>query len=271
MKAFRPRIVSALTTTFVLLANCWILLLASAARCQAPPTAADESREKQANSASAAIGVNDAASNAKSDEGLQVVDLAQGALQLPLPVAWKKGTPRSRIVEHEFTLPKAEGDQEDGRLTIMSAGGGVEANIARWEAQFQTSNGKPLAALPTPNAPTPNDSGANSGTEGEERKTGEGAAAQDVGAMEEGKRVAKRRVGALDVHTVDLRGTFVDRPRGPVGPSVERANYRMLGLIVPTEQHGVWFIKLTGPQKTLAAAEKGFDAMIDGLRYDAAR
>jgi hypothetical protein len=40
----------------------------------------------------------------------------------------------------EFYLPKADGDERDGRLTVSTAGGDIEMNIERWRSQF---GGKP--------------------------------------------------------------------------------------------------------------------------------
>ncbi len=48
---------------------------------------------------------------------------------------------QTRIVEHEFAIPAAEGDKADGRFTIMAAGGSVDANIDRWYAQFSQPDG----------------------------------------------------------------------------------------------------------------------------------
>jgi hypothetical protein len=45
-------------------------------------------------------------------------------------------SPSSSFVAAEFTLPRAKGDDADGRLTISTAGGTVEANIDRWKGQF---------------------------------------------------------------------------------------------------------------------------------------
>jgi hypothetical protein len=41
-------------------------------------------------------------------------------------------------------LPKAEGDDQDGRLTVSLAGGSVEDNLQRWRGQF-TGDQKPDA------------------------------------------------------------------------------------------------------------------------------
>jgi len=53
-----------------------------------------------------------------------------------VPPGWKQVPPANRIIEAEFALPKAEGDQHDGRLTIMAAGGDTDSNIDRWKSEF---------------------------------------------------------------------------------------------------------------------------------------
>ena len=55
---------------------------------------------------------------------------------LPRP-AWTRKPAGSPFVAAEFCLPRADGDDADGRLTISTAGGSVEANIDRWKGQFQ--------------------------------------------------------------------------------------------------------------------------------------
>ena len=79
-----------------------------------------------------------AESASKESKGAQV-RIADGGLQLTAPESWKSQKPRSRIVAHEFSIPAAAGDKSDGRLTIMGAGGSIEANIERWKGQFQPS------------------------------------------------------------------------------------------------------------------------------------
>jgi hypothetical protein len=62
-----------------------------------------------------------------------------GPLTLTAPPTW----PRQSVAASPFaplaafTLPRADGDPEDGRLTVSQAAGGVDANIARWQGQFK--------------------------------------------------------------------------------------------------------------------------------------
>ena len=59
------------------------------------------------------------------------------ALRLTAPDSWVRQPPRSQFVTAEFSLPRAAGDETDGRLTVSVAGGSVEANIDRWRGQFE--------------------------------------------------------------------------------------------------------------------------------------
>jgi hypothetical protein len=68
-----------------------------------------------------------------SDEGPEV---KLGEISFTAPENWQRKAPQSSFTLAEFTLPKAEGDDADARLTVSSAGGSIEANIERWKGQF---------------------------------------------------------------------------------------------------------------------------------------
>jgi hypothetical protein len=67
-------------------------------------------------------------------------EVTVGSIQLKGPDGWTRKQARSQFVAAEFALPKAEGDESDGRLTLSLAGGSVEDNVKRWRGQF---GGKP--------------------------------------------------------------------------------------------------------------------------------
>jgi hypothetical protein len=108
---------------------------------------------------------------------------------------------------------------------MMSAGGGVEANIERWYGQFTQPDGS---------------------------------------NTRERAKVSKLQANGCDVHVVDLSGTFRDQ-RGPVAPAVERPKYRMLAAIVVAPKAGNYFIKFYGPERTVAENERAFMSMIQNL------
>jgi hypothetical protein len=88
------------------------------------------------------------AGNGKADGGKADAGEAAGDTKLEIdnvsfkvPAGWvAKPVPPGGFIDAEFTLPKADGDDADGRLTLSRAGGAVEANIDRWRGQF---GGKP--------------------------------------------------------------------------------------------------------------------------------
>lgn len=82
-----------------------------------------------------------------ADEGqpeFKKIEAARGALVLEVPAAWPQQRQASRIIEHEFSAPAAEGDKTPGRLTMMSAGGSVKDNIDRWRGQFVSNDAEPI-------------------------------------------------------------------------------------------------------------------------------
>ncbi|MEM9353629.1 MAG: hypothetical protein AAGA92_11505 [Planctomycetota bacterium] len=158
----------------------------------------------------------------------QPFTIADGAFELEAPGDWKAVKPKIRLIEREFSIPAADGDEAPGRLTVMAAGGGVEANIARWVGQFRSPEG--------------------------------GAIAGDA------KKVEKKEIAGMEVWLVELRGDYQDKPSPFARQAVNRPNYRMLAAIVPTEGRGTWFFKLYGPAATIEAAEKSFRSMIEGVR-----
>lgn len=72
-------------------------------------------------------------------------------------------------------------------------------------------------------------------------------------------------INELPVTTVDLSGTY--KGGGPMigQPSMSKAGYRLLGAIVEGPEGDIFF-KLTGPAKTVAAAQDEFQAMLKSLK-----
>jgi hypothetical protein len=165
------------------------------------------------------------AAAADADKGDHAITIADGKLKLRAPDGWKRKKPQSSIIEHEFVVPAAAGDSPDGRVTVMGAGGSVDANVDRWIGQFSQPDGKST----------------------KERAT-----------------TKKIKAAGEDVHLVDISGTFKDQ-LGPLAPAVERPKYRMLSAIITTKKSGNYFVKFYGPERTVADNEKAFVTMIERL------
>jgi hypothetical protein len=155
--------------------------------------------------------------------------IAEGKFKLTPPANWVVKPPKNFIIEHEFEVPAAEGDETPARVTVMGAGGSIEANVQRWRDQF-----------------TPAD----------------GAEAKDAAKVE------KKKIAGQQVHVVNLSGNYLDKAPAQA-KGVERENYRMLAAIIETTQGGKktgnYFIKLVGPAQTVGENEEGFEKMLESL------
>lgn len=159
------------------------------------------------------------------------ISLADGQIVMQAPAEWKKVQPKSNIIEYEFTAPAdaLEGD-EKARITIMGAGGSVDANIERWYGQFEQADGK---------------------------------------ATKEKAKTEKFIVDGLTVHWVDIPGSFKDTMGGGPfsgGKTVLRKDYRMLGAIVVGKDQGQYFIKMTGHQDVVDKLAEGFKKALKELQ-----
>jgi hypothetical protein len=162
------------------------------------------------------------AAPASADE----MELADGKLVVTTPESWKKKTPRSRIIEHEYEIPPVEGDENAGRMTVMGAGGSIDDNIGRWVSQFDLKGNKP---------------------------------------KKEETKVAGQKVYLVDLSGTYKDTPPGAGPFSGAKP-ILRENYRMLAAIVATEKDGQHFIKFYGPKETVAKNEEAFKKMIDSLK-----
>lgn len=153
------------------------------------------------------------------------------ALKFDAPTGWVQKPPASRMRLAEFMLPKADGDAEDASLGIFyfgGQGGGVQANLDRWTSQMSQPDGR---------------------------------ASKDVA------KTSKMDSSGLAVTIVDVPGTYV----AETSPgSVERFNkpgFRLRAAVVEGKG-GPYFVKLTGPAKTVAKWDESFLAFLKGLRVE---
>ncbi len=154
--------------------------------------------------------------------------IASGGYKLVAPEGWERVQPKSNMVETEFSIAPAAEGQPAGRMTVMGAGGSVQANIDRWYGQFSQPDGS---------------------------STKEKATTKSL------------KLTGCNVTLVDIPGTYKDMPMGPFaqGKAVERPAYRMLAAIVETPDAGNYFLKFYGPAECLSKHADGFRGMVEGL------
>ena len=129
-----------------------------------------------------------------------------------------------------YALPLVSGDVGTSECAVYyfgaNQGGGIQENIDRWVGQIKQPDG------------SPSDSKA---------------------------RTEKQTIGGFDVTTVDVSGTYMASMGPRSSSNKEQPGYRMLAAIVEGPEGAVFF-KVTGPEKTIAAQEGEYDALLKSLQ-----
>ncbi len=136
----------------------------------------------------------------------------------------------------EYKLPRAEGDGADAILVLyyfgQGQGGSAEANIDRWINQMQQPDGRP---------------------------------------SKERAKTETLTVNNLPVTRVDVLGTYsggMAPPGGgmPAATPGDMSNYRLRAAVIETPK-GSYFVKLTGPQKTVSRWDKAYTDYIKSFEF----
>lgn len=156
------------------------------------------------------------------------------AAQEPLHVTWvdppsfRRVPPSNAMRKASYVVPRAEGDTEDGELTVFyfgpGQGGSIDANVDRWVGQF--------------------------------------------GSVKPGDvKRADREANGLRQHTVELEsGTFsAGAGMGMSNAGKGKENYGLVGGIVESPS-GPYFFKMTGPSKTVKQAKPEFYKLLDSIK-----
>jgi hypothetical protein len=152
------------------------------------------------------------------------------ALTFTIPPGWQQGKPASSMRVAELTLPRAAGDAEDAQLIVYyfgGQGGSVDANIERWVGQIQQPDGKASGAV---------------------------------------AKKESRRVNGLAVTLVDVSGTYVAEIAPGAAERHNKPQFRLRAGVVQTS-NGPYYIKLTGPEKTVSKWDQAFEQFVSSLKY----
>jgi hypothetical protein len=147
------------------------------------------------------------------------------------PAEWKVETHEGMMApKAAYALKAAEGDSDDAKVTLHyfgGHGGSVEANIDRWRGQFTDASGKPLAP--------------------------------------ESVKPEKSEVNGLKVTFVEFAGTY--QPPSFGGPAqAAKPGWRLVAAIFDTTA-GPWFLRLVGPEKTIAKHREAFTKWLKSARW----
>ena len=155
---------------------------------------------------------------------------AEGSLSFTAPAAWQTRPAASTMRVAEFVIPRAQGDAEDGELVVFYFGTGagtVDANVDRWIGQIQQPDG--------------------SATKDKARRT-------------------NQTVNGLHLTLVDAEGTYVAQMRPGSTERFDKPGFRLRAAVVDTPR-GPYYIKMTGPARTIGAADSAYTAFIGSLRF----
>ena len=136
----------------------------------------------------------EAASASPAEAGSHTITLGD-KLTMTAPDSWIVKRPGNGMISQEFAVPAAKGDPRDGRMTVSSAGGSVQANVDRWAGQFSQPDGSKTA---------------------------------------DKMKVQEKTLAGREVNLVDISGTYQESA-GMMQAATERPGYRMLAAIIPAD------------------------------------
>jgi hypothetical protein len=137
-----------------------------------------------------------------------------------VPDGWKTEQPANKMRKHQFLLPKAEGDAAETRVIVFHFGAHGGGKLQDNVVRW----GKQIAR-------------------------GEGDPA---------KVLIRRTCNGVDVAIHDQQGTYAPPSFRPGAPKkAPQPGTRLINVYVPTSE-GIYFVRLVGPQKTVAAQHKAF-------------
>jgi hypothetical protein len=164
-----------------------------------------------------------------SPSGIQAAPVS-GTLAFTAPPAWQARPAASSSRVAEFVIPRATGDTEDGELVVYYFGAGagtIDANVDRWIGQIQQPDG---------------------------------------GSTKSQAQRSSETVNGLRVTLVDATGTYVAEMRPGAAEHFNKPGFRLRAAVVETPR-GPYYLKMTGPEKTIGAAGAAFAAFVGSLRY----
>jgi len=122
----------------------------------------------------------------------------------------------------QYKLPKTEGDTEDAGLVLYffgsGQGGSVTDNVDRWVNQMQQPGGGP---------------------------------------SKEKAKIETLTINGLKVTSVDVGGTYTAQMTPGSDARHNNGNYRLRAAVIETPK-GNYFVKLVGPEKTVARWDQSF-------------
>jgi hypothetical protein len=152
--------------------------------------------------------------------------ITAGGMTFQTPVAWKSTTPSSSMRLAQIKIDPVEGDTDPAELTVFGFPGGA-GGVQANVARWEN-----------------------------QFKDKDGKPAKASVKTQKGQNI--------DVTSVEISGHFFP-PAFPGQPKqADKPNYRLLGAIALSEDIG-YYLRLVGPEKTVAAAKPDFEKLIASI------
>ena len=147
------------------------------------------------------------------------------AIKLKVPASWKQEDPSNNLRLAQFKLPAVDGDKPATELVISSFPGDGGGVDQNFKRWIDQFT-----------------------SEGRKVK-------MTSGECEQGK-----------YHVSDISGTYIQSAGGPFagGKKTPMPGYRSLSVVLAIPEKGVYFLRLTGPEKTVNAAAESLRKSFDG-------
>jgi hypothetical protein len=160
-----------------------------------------------------------------------MIGLVMAALTYTAPPAWHTRPAASSMRVAEFVVPKAQGDPDDAELIVYYFGAGGGGGV---EANIDRWIGQ---------------------------------VQQPDGSAKAKAKSAERTINGLKVTTVDVSGTYTAEMRPGATEHYNKPDYRLCAAVVDTPQ-GAYYIKMTGPAKTVASAQADYEKFLSSLKFN---
>lgn len=158
------------------------------------------------------------------------VSAQTATLHFTAPKDWTVKPSSSAMRVAQYVLPRAAGDAEDAELIVYffgGQGGSVQANLDRWVGQMEQPDGRASKAAATTETLT---------------------------------------VGGMKVTVLDVSGTYVAEMTPGSPTRYSKPAFRLKAAVVETAA-GPYFVKLTGPAKTVERWNAPFAAFLKSAAY----
>ena len=155
----------------------------------------------------------------------------QASLKFTVPAGWIAEERSSSMRVAQYRLPKASGDTEDASLVLyyfgQGQGGSASANVERWIGQIKQADGS---------------------------------------SAKQNAKEEHLEVNGLKVTTVDVAGAYVAETTPGSGTFYNKPGYRLRAAVVETPL-GSYYVKLVGPEKTVAQWNESFLSYLRSFQF----